>query len=112
MNRRIADSQGFDSLFAAIYSCVFQPGGEGVKALGPFLREGLSLAGHVVCRTLGTIGDVRNTLDKFIQFLFGQRNSNAGWVFEPDDPLSAHRVLEIRITLSLTTWMSSWSFPY
>ena len=68
---RFAGGKGFDSLFAAIYSRVFQPRGEGVKAPGPFLREALGLAGHIVCGTLGTVGDVRDALDEFIQFFFG-----------------------------------------
>ena len=96
-----AGRKGFDRLFAAIYSRIFQPRREGVEAPGPLLREGLSLgcASHAVCRTLGTIGNVRDALDKFVQFVFGQRNGNAGWVFEPDDPLPAHRVLEIGKTV-------------
>src|SRR5215472_18860416 len=55
----------FDSLFAAIFSRIFQPRREGVQALGPLLREGLGLgcASHAVCCALGTVGSVCNALD-------------------------------------------------
>ena len=96
-----ASRKVFDRLFAAIFSRVFQPGGEGAEALGPLVREGLSLgcASHLVCRTLGAVRSIRNALDKFVQFVFDQRNGNAKWWLKPDDPLLAHTSLETGKTL-------------